>query len=72
MLLREQSDALAQRDTPTHNPEVPFIPHARAVLIKWSMLNEKDRYRPRRIEEIEDDGVSLINEPVAPDNVHVV
>jgi hypothetical protein len=34
------------------------------------MLDDiKDRYRPRRLEEIDDNGVSLINEPVAPDNV---
>jgi hypothetical protein len=31
-----------------------------------------DRYRPCRIEEIEDAGISLINEPVAPDNVSTI
>jgi len=33
------------------------------------MLDDGDRYRPRRFDEIEDSGVSLINEPIAPDNV---
>jgi hypothetical protein len=28
-----------------------------------------DKYTPRRFEEIEDNGISLINEPVPPDNV---
>jgi hypothetical protein len=28
------------------------------------MNDDKYRYRPRRIEEIEGDGISLINEPI--------
>ena len=31
------------------------------------MLDEKDRYRPQRLEEIEDNGISIINEPVSRD-----
>ena len=34
------------------------------------MSDDKDHYRPRQIEEIEDSGLSLINEPVAPDNTN--
>jgi hypothetical protein len=35
------------------------------------MLDDKDRYRPRRLEELEVDPIplSLINEPVPPENV---
>ena len=29
----------------------------------------KSRYQPRRLEEIEANNISLINEPVPPDNV---
>jgi hypothetical protein len=31
------------------------------------MSEDKDRYRPRRFEEIEGNGISLINEPVPPE-----
>jgi len=33
------------------------------------MSEDKDRYRPRRCEEIEGNGISLFNEPAPPDNV---
>src|SRR5215472_12337505 len=36
------------------------------------MLDERDRYWPRRVEEIEGSGVSLINEPLPPDNVRSI
>ena len=32
------------------------------------MTNDQHRYHPRQVDEIEDAGVSLLNEPVAPDN----
>jgi hypothetical protein len=31
-----------------------------------------DKYRPRQLDEIEDNGVSLINEPLPPDNVRAL
>jgi hypothetical protein len=33
------------------------------------MWMRDDKYRPRRFEEIDGDGVSWINEPIQPDNV---
>ena len=33
------------------------------------MTDDRHRYRPRRLDEIEDHGVCLINEPLAPANV---
>jgi hypothetical protein len=33
------------------------------------MRMRDDKYRPRRFEEIDGDGVSWINEPIQPDNV---
>jgi hypothetical protein len=31
------------------------------------MIDDKHRYRPRRLEEIEDNGLSIINEPITRD-----
>jgi len=28
-----------------------------------------DKYRPRQLEEIDDNGVSILNQPIMPDNV---
>jgi hypothetical protein len=35
------------------------------------MMDDKHRYHPRRIEEIEENGISLINEPVREDVIEL-
>ena len=35
------------------------------------MMDDKHRYHPRRIEEIEGDGISLINEPILQDAIEL-
>src|SRR5262249_53734571 len=41
-------------------------------LTRKEVSTSDDKYRPRQLEEIEGNGISIINEPIPPDNVRAL